>query len=78
MRYGITDVHDHTRGIDTGNDRKPEFDAGEAFADPEVQVIERRCLYANEDISGANCGSWDLFEDELIQPSVLMNSDAVH
>jgi len=76
--HSWADFFDGAGDIAAGNVRKRNRNAGEAAADPEVEMVESAGVDADEDFAGAGFGFGDVGVAEDVGAAVAVKEDGFH
>ena len=72
-------LFDHFAGDVAAQDvRHGESHAGDALAQPEVEVVQRAGAHADQDLVGADLGVRGVFVDQHLGPAVLVDPCSLH
>jgi hypothetical protein len=55
-----------------------QFDPGQSLADPNIEMIQRAGLYANEHLIFARFGVWNVFVHQHFGPTEFVNANGFH
>jgi hypothetical protein len=67
-----------TGRVHTGDHGERESYPREPPPYPEVEMVDGRRFHPHKNIIWPDSRSWDVLEDQLINPPMFMNSDALH
>ena len=66
---------DVARDVAAGPERQGQVEAGQALADEEIEVVQRRRADAHQDVARADRRVRDVLVPELVEPAVLLEGE---